>query len=468
MLSILANDRQCSRRELLSIGSLGFGGFTLANLLATERVGAAVQDHVVRGKSVIFLLQHGGPTQFETFDPKLDVPDGIRTVGGVTRTSIPGVTFGSTMSDIARHAHRLAIVRSYSTGSGGHSNRPLISRSSLGANIGSIYSRIAGATNPQTGMPTNITLFPNSIDPDALGPDERFGKFSATGSMSKACEPFAPGGESMLQENMKLILPEGRFDDRQGLLRSLDRLKRELDSSGALEGVDKFRQQAISMVLKGAAGAFNLEDEDPQTLARYDTAHFVDETRYADKRNGKKERRWYQNNSQALGRLLLLARRLCESGCRFVTVATRFVWDMHGDQNNLGVERGMEAVGRPYNRAVSAFIEDCEARGLSEDILLVSTGEMGRTPKINKSGGRDHWGRLTPLMLYGGGITAGQVIGKSERDGGQPAVDPYNSDHLVSTILHTLFDMGQLRVEQGLPVELTRMISGSTPISELF
>ena len=467
MLSILANNRQCSRRELLSIGSLGFGGFTLANLLAREKVGAAVQDHVVRGKSVIFLLQHGGPTQFETFDPKLDVPDGIRTVGGVTRTSIPGVTFGSTMSDIARHAHRLAIVRSYSTGSGAHSNRPLISKSSLGANIGSLYSRIAGATNPQTGMPTNITLFPNSIDPDALGPDERFGKFSATGSLSKTCEPFAPGGGSMLQDNMKLILPEGRFDDRRGLLRSLDKLRRELDSSGALEGVDKFRQQAISMVLKGAADAFNLDNEDPRTLARYDTAHFVDETRFADKKNGKNERRWYQNNSQTLGRLLLLARRLCESGCRFVTVATRFVWDMHGDQNNLGVERGMEAVGRPFNRAVSAFIEDCEARGLSDDILLVSTGEMGRTPKINKSGGRDHWGRLTPLMLYGGGITAGQVIGKSERDGGQPAVDPYNSDHLVSTILHTLFDMGELRVEQGLPAELTRMISNGTPISGL-
>ncbi|MDP7206830.1 MAG: DUF1501 domain-containing protein, partial [Pirellulaceae bacterium] len=176
----------------------------------------------------------------------------------------------------------------------------------------------------------------------------------------------------------------------------------------------------------------------------------------------------HDDDGQTLGHLLLLARRLCEAGCRFVTVATRFVWDMHGDQNNLGVARGMEAVGRPYNRAVSAFIEDCETRGLSDDILLVSTGEMGRTPKINKSGGRDHWGRLTPLMLYGGGITAGQVIGKSERDGGQPAVDPYNSDHLVSTILHTLFDMGELRVEQGLPAELVRMISGSTPISELF
>ena len=467
MLSILADNRRYTRREMLSIGSLGFGGFTLANLLAAEQAGGALKKQVASGKSVIFLLQHGGPSQFETFDPKLDVSDGIRTVGGVTSTSIPGIRFGATMSDIARHAHRLAIVRSFATGSSGHSNRPLISSSSLGANIGSLYSRIAGSTNPHTGMPTNITLFPNSIEPAALGPDERFGKFSATGPLSKSCEPFTPGGGSTLQENMKLTLPRGRFDDRRGLLKSLDKLRNELDNSGTLEGLDKFRQQALSMVLQGAASAFDLDDEDARTLARYDTAPFIDEKRYADKKNGQSERRWYQNNAHTLGRLLLLARRLCESGCRFVTVATRFVWDMHADANNLGVSRGMEAVGRPFNQAISAFIEDCEDRGLSDEILLVSTGEMGRTPKINARGGRDHWGRLTPLLLYGGGITAGQVIGKSERDGSEPARDPVNSDHLVSTIMHTLFDMGELRVQQGLPADLARMIATAAPIPGL-
>jgi uncharacterized protein (DUF1501 family) len=165
---------------------------------------------------------------------------------------------------------------------------------------------------------------------------------------------------------------------------------------------------------------------------------------------------------------LLLARRLCEAGRGFVTIATRFVWDMHGDKNNLGVARGMEAVGQPFDHAVSAFIEDCQDRGLHDKILLVSTGEMGRTPKINKNGGRDHWGRLTPLMLYGGGVTSGQVIGQSARDGAAPVADPVNSDHLFATIMHALFDVGQLRITQGLPSDLVRFSSSGEPIPGLF
>ena len=162
-----------------------------------------------------------------------------------------------------------------------------------------------------------------------------------------------------------------------------------------------------------------------------------------------------------------MARRLCEAGCGFVTVTTRFVWDMHADKNNLGVTEGMDAVGAPFDHAVSAFIEDCEARGLGDKILLVATGEMGRTPRINKNGGRDHWGGLTPLLLYGGGITDGQVIGRSERDGSKPASGACNSSNLLGTIMHTLFDMGELRIKQGLPNELVQHVASATPISGL-
>ncbi|MFP6621297.1 MAG: DUF1501 domain-containing protein [Pirellulaceae bacterium] len=461
MLTIFSTDRM-NRRAMLTVGSLGLGGLSLSHLLAANE-----GKPITTGKSVIFLLQHGGPTQFETFDPKLDVPDGIRTVGGVTRTRIPGVTFGSTMQHLAGLADKCAIVRSYRSGSNAHSTRPIIGEASLKANMGSLYARLAGTNHPQTGMPMNVTLYPNSIDPQALGADDRFGKFTQTGTLSKSYEPFVPGGGSELQKNLQLAFPVERFQDRRALLSALDNLKSEVDASGTLEGLDRFRQQAYEMVVQGVAKSFDLSRESPGTIARYDTSQWINEKAYAHKSNGDSKRRWYQNNALTLGKLLLMARRLCEAGCGFVTITTRFVWDMHADRNNLGVEQGMAAVGAPFDHAVSAFIEDCEARGLGDKIMLVSTGEMGRTPRINKNGGRDHWGRLTPLFLYGGGITKGQVIGKSTRDGGEPATHACDSNNLLGTIMHTLFDMGELRIKQGLPNELVQHIASATPISGL-
>lgn len=468
MLSIFDANDKLNRRAMLTAGGLSFGGLSLANLLSAKSLAGSGDKPIATGKSVVFLLQHGGPTQFETFDPKLDVPDGIRTVGGVTQTSMPGVSFGAAMSRVARHAEKLAIVKSYTTGSASHSIRPLISEASRKANIGSLYSRMVGANNHVTGMPTNVTLFPNSIEPTALGPDDRFGKFSQTGEFSTAFAPFAPGGGSDMQSNMKLSLPADRLGDRRTLLDSLDTLRRRVDDSGMMEGVEKYRQQAFEMVLRGVSDAFDLSKEDAATIARYDTSQYLNETAYADKSNGKQSRRWYQNNALTLGKQLLLARRLCEAGCGFVTVATRFVWDMHADANNVGVGRGMDAVIRPFDHAVSAFIEDCEARGLGDDILLVCVGEMGRTPRINQRGGRDHWARLAPLMMYGGGIANGQVIGQSTRDGGEPLADAVDSENLVATILHTLIDVAELRLKTNLPSDLVRFATTGSPIPRLF
>jgi hypothetical protein len=291
----------------------------------------------------------------------------------------------------------------------------------------------------------------------------------SAGNLGRAAEAFSPGGGSALQDDMKLSLSEDRLFDRRQLLSSLDGLRRELDARGGLEGVDKFRQQAYDMVLKGVADAFDLSKEDPRTIARYDTSQYVrPRSFYEGRSNGGKDRMWYQANARTLGKVLLLARRLCEAGCGFVTVTTRFVWDMHGDNNNLGVERGMEAVGQPFDHAISAFIEDCRERGLSDDILLVSTGEMGRTPKVNARGGRDHWGRLTPLLLSGGGITSGQMIGQSTRDGGEPFADPYDTSNLIATIMHTLFDIGQLRITRGLSGDAMRFVLSGEPIRGLF
>ncbi|MDC0574948.1 DUF1501 domain-containing protein [Pirellulaceae bacterium] len=466
MLSIFDSQQPINRRAMLTVGGLGVAGavgLDLPQLLAAR----AEKKSYTTGKSVIFLMQHGGPTQFETFDPKMDVDEAIRTVGGVAQTSIPGVHFGSSMSRLARLADKLAVVRSYVGGSSGHGIRPVVSNETLKANLGSVYARLTGVNHSVTGMPTNVAIDPTALDPSDNGPDVRFGKFTQTGSLGKMYEPFVPGGGSNLQENMKLLMPLSRFDDRKGLLQSLDSLKNEIDTTGVLEGVGRIREQAYEMLIRGVGEAFDISREDPQTIARYDTSQYISETKYANVSNGKSTRHWYQTNARTLGRLLLLARRLCEAGCGFVTVTTQFVWDMHGDKNNVGVARGMDAVGNPFDHAVSAFIEDCEDRGLSDDIMLVSTGEMGRTPKINNRGGRDHWGGLTPLMLYGGGISGGQIVGQSSKDGGQPATSPMGNENLVATILQTLFDIGDLRLQSSLPSELIEYATSGTPIPVL-
>ena len=218
----------------------------------------------------------------------------------------------------------------------------------------------------------------------------------------------------------------------------------------------------------GVTKALDLSNEDPAVLAKYDTAQYVRSHNWSRARRGKSL--YYTGQAKTIGKLLLLSRRLCEAGCGFVTIHAGYagVWDMHGDANNLGVSRGMEAVGKPFDHAVAAFIEDCEARGLSDKILLVCVGEMGRTPRINKNAGRDHWARLAPLMLYGGGISNGQIIGQSTRDGGEPSADPVNSENLVSTILHTLLDIGELRLKTGLPSDLVRFATSGAPIPRLF
>ncbi len=177
------------------------------------------------------------------------------------------------------------------------------------------------------------------------------------------------------------------------------------------------------------------------------------------------DRKWnnynhYVDNAKSLGKLLLMARRLCEAGCGFVTVTTSFVWDMHADQNNAPVAEGMRYLGPPLDYAVSAFVEDLAARGLSDRILLVCCGEMGRTPRLNAAGGRDHWGNLAPLLLAGGGLRMGQVIGQSTRDGGMPLSEPIGIPHLVATVLQSLIDPAALRLVRGLPADLVQVATG--------
>lgn len=454
--------RDHSRREFMRIGGLALGGMSLPGLLAAQE--QARGPDFLRDKSVIFLFLQGGPSQFETFDPKMTAPAGVRSATGEVDTKIPGVTFGGTFPKLAALADRVSIVRSYRTGDANHDIKPIVGKDSAGANLGSLYARVAGANHPDTGLPRNVALFPRAVDPMRGPAQEQFGKFWSTGSLGSAYAPFMPGSGGPAQEAMSLVLKRDRFDDRRQLLSGLDRIEREFDSSQRLVGTDRFQQQAFDTILGGAASAFDLSKEDPRTIERYDTAPLVRPDQISRKWNNYNH---YVDNAMTLGKLLLYSRRLCEAGCGFVTVTTNFVWDMHADANNATMTEGMDYMGRPLDHALSAFLEDTHERGLSDKILLVVTGEMGRSPKINNQGGRDHWGNLAPLLVAGGGLKMGQVIGQSNKDGGEPATEPINNQNLIATIMHTLLDIGKVRLIPGLPADAQRAMVDPLPIEQL-
>ena len=445
MLTISDRHHRLDRRVFLTLGTLGLGGLTLNSLLQA----ASEQPKLVTGKSVIFLFQQGGPSQFETFDPKPDASAAIRTLTGTCATSLPGVRFGDTLGQLAQVAHKLVAVRSFQTGNAEHNIQPIVSRDTMQANMGSLYSRVVGAINGETGMPTNAVLFPQAACPDVTKGAAR-GDIAATGGFGSAYAPFIPGAGGNLQKDMRLNLPRERFEDRHALRSAFDNVRRDWDGQEQSRIVDRFQEQAYQLLLNGgAADALDLSKEQSSVVARYDTRRYA-ERDWSKSNRGK--RGYYTGQAKSIGKLLLMARRMCEAGCGFVTIHADYegVWDMHADVENLNMIDGMEAIGRSFDHAVAAFIEDVEASGLGDKILLVCCGEMGRTPKVNRNGGRDHWAKLAPLMLYGGGIRGGQVIGQSTRDGGEPDTEPLTVPHLISTILHTVFDVGRLRLQPGL------------------
>jgi uncharacterized protein (DUF1501 family) len=283
---------------------------------------------------------------------------------------------------------------------------------------------------------------------------QRMRTSNGAGRLGPAWAPFDPLDRGNLAEDMSLAIPLERLQDRRTLHRALDSLNRTVDASGQMEAIDAYHQQAVELILGGAVrAALDLSKEDPRVVARYDTSHL--------------EAGWLRRRPSTLGHRLLLARRLCEAGARFVTVGMAG-WDNHGNENHPGVVEGMQRLGAQLDRAVSAFLEDVAARGLERRILLVVTGEFGRTAKIQGKGGRDHWPGLCPLVLSGGGLRMGQVIGASERASDYPATEPIRLEHLVSTLLHALFDVSAMRLDARVPPDLLALAERAAPIGELF
>jgi len=467
MLTIFDSDNRFNRRSFLNVGSLALGGLSLTNLLQAKAAAApGTRRSILKDRSVIFLFLAGGPSQFETFDPKMDAPVEFRSVTGELKTRIPGVTFGGTFSKLAELADKVSILRSFVPGTAEHDVKPIVGKDTFGANLGSIFSRIAGANHPESGMPTNVLLLPRSVDESIRIDFERLPRLLSSGILSKAYAPFTPSTGSTLQSDLRLKVPLDRLDDRRALLKELDKAQGALAEGHLVEGMDRMREQALTTLLGGVGDAFDLSKEDPGIVAAYDTASVV--------QTDQIPRRWlhsrdYVDHAKSFGKLLLLARRLCERGAGFVTVTTNFIWDMHADEQgkNAPLIPGMDYMGAPLDHALAAFIRDVEARGLSDKILLVACGEMGRTPRINKTGGRDHWGNIGAMLMTGGGLRMGQVIGRSSRTGGEPATTPIRIQNVLATILHQVFDLGEVRSMPGLPREIAQTMTGWETIDGL-
>jgi uncharacterized protein (DUF1501 family) len=461
MLTITDSNRRAdTRREFLRIGGMGMGSMFLPALLAAKQQSGFVHD-----RAVVLLFLQGGPSHIEFFDPKMQAPPEIRSMTGEIQTSTPGITFGSTFPRLASMTDKFSIFRSYQSKNNAHTYLDVTGgKNPFKAAMSAVYTRIAGTNNSATGIPSNILL-----KPEAIRPELKLGRNFETSALPTLTDPgvlgpsfgaFDPTGGGKLQENLKLKITQNRFADRRLLLSKLDAVRRFADASGALEGTNKFQQQAFDVITQGVADAFDLEQERPETMARYDTtsAFSMSElNRYGDLRR----------TSNLLGHQLLLARRLVERGCGFVTVSD-CGWDHHANGNSPKNMTAFPPMAHQVDHAVSAFIEDIHQRGLQDKVMLIVTGEMGRSPRINKNGGREHWGDLTSLLISGGGINNGQVIGQSDAQANRPVSTPYTPEHLFGTVLKTFFDIGALRLQSQFPNELIQLIERAPVMDPLF
>ena len=397
-----------SRRNAIQIGSLGmvgFGGLGLDRVLRARNTQPIASR---KNTSVIFIELAGGPTQFETYDPKPHAPKEYRGAFGTVQTSLPGVIFSEWMPRQAKLADKLAIVRSIHHPSNSHDPSSHLTQTGYykrGPKGGINQMPAFGCVVAKVRGPNAPTLAPYVAVP-------RIMRNGGPAHLGKSFNPFEtvtdPSKKGFKVQNLALnkTLNRQRLSDRKSLLGALDAQRRLADLQGASEAVDDFTYQAFDLITGDAARvAFDI-DAEPDSI-----------------------RDAYGRTSN--GQSLLLARRLVEHGVTCVTVRVTG-WDDHSK-----IADRLKTKAPSYDQGAAALVSDLHDRGLADDVLVVSMGEFGRTPRVNKNAGRDHWGAVMSVMLSGGGLQTG-VLGASISRGEVPAANAYRPENVLAMIYRHL------------------------------
>jgi hypothetical protein len=424
------------RREWLRVGGLSALGLSLSRLGDSSARGAAApapnSGSFGRAKSCILLFLSGGPPQHDTFDPKPDAPLEIRGTFRSTPTSVPGIQFCETLPHTAQIAHRLAVVRSMTTDINSHSTSGAFMLTgylpaSKAENVPAgpqdwpSIASVAGTLKPSTRTPLSSVVLPELIHNNGhiVWPGQNGGFMGAawhpmTIQCDRTQQPMHIEGMS-LSEGMTSV----RLAERFNLLQQFDAHFRAGAKSSAIEELGRMDQKAFDVLHSDASRqAFEIERESTTLRDNYGRHKF--------------------------GQSVLLARRLVEAGVRLVQVnwpradgdenIGNPLWDTH--QNNAA--RVRDVLAPQFDRTFATLIADLQSRGLLDETLVVAMGEFGRSPKINASGGRDHWGSCFSVVLAGAGIGGGQIVGASDRLGAFPASRPVHPPDLAATIFYFL------------------------------
>jgi hypothetical protein len=416
MISIVgSSQRLCNRwtrRELLTIGALGIGGLALPELLRAE----AAQGLGKSRKAIIMIYLCGAPPHQDMFDLKTEAPAEIRGEFQPISTNVPGIQICEHLPRLARIMDKLVPIRTvYGSPNGSHDSficytgRSFVQQPPGGwPAVGSCLSKLQGPKNQ--AIPPFIGLAPKAGHPP-------YGSPGHPGFLGPTYSAFRPNGEGQADLTLSGISAD-RLADRRRLLSSVDQIRRDLDASGKLAGQDAFTQQALGVLTSSQlAAALDVSREDVKVRERY----------------GKGDTRNYGDGAPRNLEHFLIARRLVEAGARCVTLNFGR-WDFHS--NNFSEFKNTH--GPLFDQGMSALVEDLHERGLADDVSVVAWGEFGRTPIINKDAGRDHWPQVGCGLLAGGGLRTGQIIGQTDRLGGQITERPVHFGEVLATLYHQL------------------------------